>query len=816
MLQALVAGAWFAAAAGTVPASPQDRVPVSGSAAWAKACFWEQHLIEVITGQRPMAHAAGASNPDYDLRATTLAQREAAKAAELSRMPWPGRVSARTVRRKRLSYQEQGLGGLVDGRAGRTEANGARVNPVILQLLYNQALERRRGQTSVTLLRRILVDEVERRHPELVDAVPSVSTIRRIVSKAMAAPKPHRPQAWGLGAGRERLLPDGRAQVTSILFDLRAPGGGVVPQQLTVAMDAATSRLLAAVVHLPSSLPDGPALLVRMCTPRVLLPGAEAASDPAALEQPFVRPRQLLLEPGPLARSAALRSACRALGLGLQVRALGPLDKGEVERHGKRLRQALEAALSEEDFWRRLPQQGDSEAVWVAVQRFVDEWIPGVWQPAPARGAVVPSDQRGRRQRRGGMRYADVPYPPQATLPLLPSMWRQVTRRGVQVGGQRYDGAVLDSLRGLPRQDGAVQAGRVRVHVDSTDPERVWLRLPHQGWAAVPRVGEAPGPRSGPRPMEPRTHIANVVAGSTSSGTVFQAASWADLVRSGQRTDREGDFWGPPGSDGYRARLDYHAQLAVLDSPLVAAVRERAQALLVMNAQPRDPGGPRHMLLVTGVPGIGKTTALREVARSVEQRERTQDPERPDLTASLYTPVRPGSSARQYLADTLQFLGLSRSRHSTWQLCDLLRDELLRRGTKVVIVDDAHALGRRSGGGDLEVLRHLADQVPALFMVAAVELDLSGAQQVAARFEHVRGGPVPPGPEWERLVRDLEDQLRLRHFRSGGLVQQADYLHARTRGVVGGLVRLVARAAVEAIQDGSEDILGRLAERRLV
>ena len=52
----------------------------------------------------------------------------------------------------------------------------------------------------------------------------------------------------------------------------------------------------------------------------------------------------------------------------------------------------------------------------------------------------------------------------------------------------------------------------------------------------------------------------------------------------------------------------------------------------------------------------------------------------------------------------------------------------------------------------------------------------------------------------------LDSSLRYDHHRGGELAKLADYLHRRTRGVIGSLLWLVRDAANQAIIDGTEKI----------
>ncbi|MEU1107189.1 hypothetical protein ABZ408_40585 [Streptomyces tibetensis] len=89
-----------------------------------KALWWHRHMTEVLTGLVPDAPAGTAPRLEYDPASRTLADREAAKAAELSaELGHP--VSRHTVRRRRQRYQKRGVLGMVDERhAPRRSARG--------------------------------------------------------------------------------------------------------------------------------------------------------------------------------------------------------------------------------------------------------------------------------------------------------------------------------------------------------------------------------------------------------------------------------------------------------------------------------------------------------------------------------------------------------------------------------------------------------------------------------------------------------------------------------------------------------------------
>src|SRR6266705_3306651 len=118
------------AAAGLAPRlAPQGLLDVLPEHVARAARDWERHLIEVLTGVPPDAPDGAAPRPEFDL-ARPLAERERAKAAELTAAGV--KASARTVRRMRYRYREQGLWGLVDARHAPAARPAGNVDPRVV------------------------------------------------------------------------------------------------------------------------------------------------------------------------------------------------------------------------------------------------------------------------------------------------------------------------------------------------------------------------------------------------------------------------------------------------------------------------------------------------------------------------------------------------------------------------------------------------------------------------------------------------------------------------------------------------------------
>ena len=103
-------------------------------------------------------------------------------------------------------------------------------------------------------------------------------------------------------------------------------------------------------------------------------------------------------------------------------------------------------------------------------------------------------------------------------------------------------------------------------------------------------------------------------------------------------------------------------------------------------------------------------------------------------------------------------------------------------------------------------------RIPATFVYAGIDVERNGllsgtrGEQIAGRFGMVRTGAFPRGEYWTGLVSALEDGLRLHRHQPGALTGLEEYLHRRTGGMIGSLLRLIRGAAIQAVLDGTEKI----------
>jgi hypothetical protein len=127
----------------------------------------------------PDAPPGTTPRPEYDL-ARPLAQRERAKAAELTAAGVP--ASARTVRRMRSRYLDQGLWGLVDSRYSPASRWPGKVDPRVVAAAAAE-VDAQTGTSTGTRTRviRLITERLEREHGPGTVPVPSRATLYRLL-----------------------------------------------------------------------------------------------------------------------------------------------------------------------------------------------------------------------------------------------------------------------------------------------------------------------------------------------------------------------------------------------------------------------------------------------------------------------------------------------------------------------------------------------------------------------------------------------------------------------------------------------------------
>src|SRR5712671_844503 len=267
--------------------------------------------------------------------------------------------------------------------------------------------------------------------------------------------------------------------------------------------------------------------------------------------------------------------------------------------------------------------------------------------------------------------------------------------------------------------------------------------------------------------------------------------------------------------DGKRAahdeeRLEHHSRLVVVQTPVIGRIVTQGGDLIRMN---RVAHYGRSGLMVSGPARTGKTTAVTQLGKTAEVMHRHRHPHSRDDIPVIYITVPPAATGKMIAMELARFLGLPVPRRAN--ITDVIEPACgvcLDAHVTLILVDELHNLdmGTRAGAEASDTLKYFSERLPATFVYAGIGLDrgtlLAGPRgdQVAGRFTLVPTSAFPPGQEWLTLVAALDSSLRLYHHRGGELAKLADYLHRRTRGVIGSLLWLVRDAANQAIIDGTE------------
>ena len=326
-----------------------------------RARWWEQHIVEVLTGRRPESPPGQPIRPEFDPAVRSLRQRELTKLEELRAAGHD--LALITLQRQRSRYEAKGLLGLVDGRylakrpvLGRVDE---RVVAVVRRLIDNET-ELSTGTVS-RLQRKLEKALLAEYGPDDAPKAPSQATFYRLVKRLEEGK-----HTFGSARTRRSLAkqPDGpfgtvtaarpgeMVEIDSTPLDVRVVlDDGVVDRvELTAMVDNVTRSIPAAVLRPTTKAVDAALLLAKALTPEPMRPGWSDAlrlsrsvlphrrltdidqrlADAAA--RPVIAPETIVCDHGKAFLSKTFEQACCSLGINLQpAHPDQPTDKPKVE-----------------------------------------------------------------------------------------------------------------------------------------------------------------------------------------------------------------------------------------------------------------------------------------------------------------------------------------------------------------------------------------------------------------------------------------------------------------------------------------------------
>ncbi len=261
-------------------------------------------------------------------------------------------------------------------------------------------------------------------------------------------------------------------------------------------------------------------------------------------------------------------------------------------------------------------------------------------------------------------------------------------------------------------------------------------------------------------------------------------------------------------------------------TPAIDALAKNVRTLMIPGRHQDVTARPG--LIVTGPAAAGKTTALLQVGRACHlahtARSRAGGSEGGgegggEGVPVAYVLVPPAATAKTLAAEFARHLGVPiTDRMTQAQITNAVCHVYGEVGVRLVMIDEIHRPNPRTTAGaeTADLLKDPTERIGATFVYAGIDVaatplftGVRGAQ-LAGRAALIDCGAFPArvgGAEpFLDLVAAMENALDLRAHRAGTLPRLVSYLHARTAGRIGSLARLVRRAAVTAILDGTERI----------
>ena len=205
---------------------------------------------------------------------------------------------------------------------------------------------------------------------------------------------------------------------------------------------------------------------------------------------PAIVPDTLVVDHGRIFVSEHLMSVCERLGISVQpARLKTARDKGPVERFFETLREDLLQVLpgykGPDVYSRGVDPESEAFFFLDELEDIIREWVAVVYHRRPHSGLsdphlhamkMSPAMMFEHGVARAG--YIEAPRDPDLAYEFLKTEWRTIQHYGVEIGGRRYNGSVLDRYRNTSSAYGGKAKGRWPFQVDPDDVTRIYFRDP--------------------------------------------------------------------------------------------------------------------------------------------------------------------------------------------------------------------------------------------------------------------------------------------------------------------------------------------------
>ncbi|MGW4113472.1 TniB family NTP-binding protein [Actinosynnema sp. NPDC004786] len=190
-----------------------------------------------------------------------------------------------------------------------------------------------------------------------------------------------------------------------------------------------------------------------------------------------------------------------------------------------------------------------------------------------------------------------------------------------------------------------------------------------------------------------------------------------------------------------QARRDYHSDLPLAHTPVIRELLTTGRLLVQLN---RGQISARRGMILSGVSGTGKTTALTQLGRIHERAVRKRHPGRAgqDRIPVVYVTVPTDATPKMLAVEFARFYGVEfNSRATMPDIVNTVCAVAARTHLELVLIDEIHnILDTRARAEVSDQLKYFAERLPATFAYAGIEVEERGmfagprGRQIAGRF----------------------------------------------------------------------------------